>query len=97
MKRVGILFGMENTFPGALVDRINSFDIPEVKAEFVQLGGVKMAEPSRYAVIVDRISHDVPFYRAFLKNCALGGAYIINNPVWWSADDKFFNYALASK
>jgi hypothetical protein len=97
MKRIGILFGMENTFPGALVDRINSFDMPEVKAEFVQLGGVKMAEPSRYAVIVDRISHDVPFYRAWLKNCALDGAYIINNPFWWSADDKFFNYALASK
>jgi hypothetical protein len=97
MKRIGILFGMENTFPGALVDRINSFDMPEVTAEFVQLGGVKMAEPSRYAVIVDRISHDVPFYRAWLKNCALSGAYIINNPFWWSADDKFFNYALASK
>jgi hypothetical protein len=97
MKRIGILFGMENTFPGALVDRINSFDMPEVKAEFVQLGGVKMAEPSRYAVIVDRISHDVPFYRAWLKNCALSGTYIINNPFWWSADDKFFNYALASK
>jgi hypothetical protein len=97
MKTIGILFGMENTFPGALVDRINSFDIPEVKAEFVQLGGVKMAEPSRYAVIVDRISHDVPFYRAWLKNCALSGTYIINNPFWWSADDKFFNYALASK
>jgi hypothetical protein len=97
MKRIGVLFGMENTFPGALVDRINSFDMPEVKAEFVQLGGVRMAEPSRYAVIVDRISHDVPFYRAWLKNCALGGTYIINNPFWWSADDKFFNYSLASK
>jgi glutathione synthase/RimK-type ligase-like ATP-grasp enzyme len=97
MKKIGVLFGMENTFPGALVDRINSFGIPEVKAEFVQLGGVRMAEPSRYAVIVDRISHDVPFYRAWLKNCALGGSYIINNPFWWSADDKFFNYALAHK
>jgi hypothetical protein len=97
MKTIGVLFGMENTFPGALVDRINSFAIAEVKAEFVQLGGVKMAEAGRYAVIVDRISHDVPFYRAWLKNCALGGAYIINNPFWWSADDKFFNYALASK
>jgi hypothetical protein len=97
MKKIGVLFGMENTFPGALVDRINSFDMPEVRAEFVQLGGVKMAEPSRYHVIVDRISHDVPFYRAWLKNCALDGAYIINNPFWWSADDKFFNYALASK
>jgi hypothetical protein len=97
MKTIGILFGMENTFPGALVDRINSLNIPEVKAEFVQLGGVKMDEPSRYAVIVDRISHDVPFYRAWLKNCALSGTYIINNPFWWSADDKFFNYSLAAK
>jgi hypothetical protein len=97
MKKIGILFGMENTFPGALVERINGFDMPEVTAEFVQLGGVQMAEPSRYSVIVDRISHDVPFYRAWLKNCALDGAYIINNPFWWSADDKFFNYALASR
>lgn len=97
MKTIGVLFGMENTFPGALVDRINSFDMPEVSAQFVQVGGVRMAEPSRYAVIVDRISHDVPFYRAFLKNCALDGAYIINNPFWWSADDKFFNYALATR
>ena len=97
MKKIGILFGMENTFPGALVERINGFDMAEVTAEFVQLGGVMMAEPSRYAVIVDRISHDVPFYRAWLKNCALGGTYIINNPFWWSADDKFFNYALATR
>jgi hypothetical protein len=97
MKKIGILFGMENTFPGALVERINGFEMPEVTAEFVQLGGVRMAEPSRYAVIVDRISHDVPFYRAWLKNCALDGTYIINNPFWWSADDKFFNYALATR
>jgi hypothetical protein len=97
MKRIGILFGMENTFPPALVERINGFEMPEVTAEFVQLGAVRMAEPSRYAVIVDRISHDVPFYRAYLKNAALDGTYIINNPFWWSADDKFFNYALATK
>ena len=97
MKIIGVLFGMENTFPPALVDRINGFGLPDVSAEFVQLGGVRMAEPSRYAVIVDRISHDVPFYRAYLKNAALDGAYIINNPFWWSADDKFFNYSLATR
>ena len=56
-----------------------------------------MADPCGYAVIVDRISHDMPFYRAFLKNAALTGTQIINNPFWWSADDKFFNYALAKK
>jgi glutathione synthase/RimK-type ligase-like ATP-grasp enzyme len=97
MKRIGVLFGMENTFPGALVERINGLGVPDVEAEFVHVGAVRMAEPSGYDVIVDRISHDVPFYRAWLKNAALSGSRIINNPFWWSADDKFFNYALATK
>jgi hypothetical protein len=97
VKKIGVLFGMENTFPSALVDRINAMEIEGVRAEFVHVGGVQMAVPSGYAVIVDRISHDMPFYRAFLKNAVLTGTYVINNPFWWSADDKFFNYALASK
>ena len=97
MKRIGILFGMENTFPGALVERINSLGHDGIEAEFVEVGGVKMADPSRYAVIVDRISHDIPFYRGYLKNARLTGTAVINNPFWWSADDKFFNYALADK
>src|SRR5882724_309405 len=97
MKKIGVLFGMENTFPGALVEKINSMELEGIRAEFVHISTVKMAEPSGYAVIVDRISHDVPFYRAYLKNAALCGTQIINNPFWWSADDKFFNYALAEK
>ena len=97
MKKIGILFGQENTFPGALVEKVNSMGVDGISAEFVQVGGVEMAVPSGYAVIVDRISHDMPFYRAYLKNAALSGTQVINNPFWWSADDKFFNYALASK
>src|SRR5579872_222831 len=97
MKKIGILFGMENTFPPALVERINSMKVDGVTAEFLKTGGVKMAEPSGYKVIIDRISQDIPFYRAYLKNAALSGTYVINNPFWWTADDKFFNYALASK
>ena len=88
---------MENTFPSALVDRINSKRLPDVTAEHVRLGGIKMAEPSGYRVIIDRISQDIEFYRAYLKNAVLGGTIVINNPFWWTADDKFFNYALASK
>src|ERR1700744_1431000 len=94
VKKIGVLFGMENTFPGALVDRINAMEIDDIEAEFVHIGGVQMAAPSGYAVIVDRISHDIPFYRSFLKNAALTGTQIINNPFWGSADDKFFHYAL---
>jgi hypothetical protein len=97
MKKIGIIFGMENTFPPALVEKINGMKVDGVSAEAVKLGGVKMAEPCGYRVIVDRISQDIPFYRAFLKNAALTGTIVINNPFWWTADDKFFNYALASK
>jgi glutathione synthase/RimK-type ligase-like ATP-grasp enzyme len=68
-----------------------------VTAEHLKVGGVQMAEASGYAVIVDRISHDIPFYRSYLKNSVLTGTKVINNPFWWSADDKFFNYALAAK
>jgi glutathione synthase/RimK-type ligase-like ATP-grasp enzyme len=97
VKKIGVLFGQENTFPGALVAKINSMEIDGISAEFVEVGGVEMAKPCPYAVIVDRISHDVPFYRSYLKNAALTGTVVINNPFWWSADDKFFNYALAEK
>ena len=97
MKRIGVLFGMEESFPPALVDYINRMGIADVSAEFVNIGGIRMEEPHRYAVIVDSISHDIPFYRAYLKNAILSGTKVINNPFWWSADDKFFNYALAER
>ena len=97
MKKIGIIFGMENSFPPAVVEKINSMKVEGVTAEFVKLGGVKMAEPSGYRVIIDRISQDISFYRAYLKNAVLNGTVVINNPFWWTADDKFFNYALASK
>jgi hypothetical protein len=94
MKTIGILFGQERTFPHALVERIN--EIGEgAKAEPVQVGGVGLETPSRYDLVLDRISQDVPFYRAVLKKWVLDGTIVVNNPFWWSADDKFFNNVLA--
>ena len=97
MKRVGILVGREKTFPEALIKRINERSNGNVVADFIKLGGIRHDAPPKYDLVVDRISHEVPFYRATLKRMALEGAIIINNPFWWSADDKFFNYSLASK
>jgi glutathione synthase/RimK-type ligase-like ATP-grasp enzyme len=97
MPKIGIIYGTETTFPIALVDAINSKHIAGVVAEHVKIGSVRMAEPSGYRVIIDRVSHDIEFYRAYLKNAMLNGAIVINNPFWWSTDDKFFNGALASK
>jgi len=95
MKKIGILFGMEDTFPQAVIDKINSKGLKDIKAEAVKIDIVSQAEPTEYAVIIDRISQDVPFYRAYLKNAAISGTAVINNPFWWSADEKFFNNALA--
>jgi hypothetical protein len=97
MKKIGILFGVENSFPSALVEAINARNIEGIEAEFVSTGAVQFDKAPRYAVIVDRISHEVPFYRAFLKHAALNGTIVINNPFQASADDKFLNYTLAKK
>jgi hypothetical protein len=97
MKKIGILFGQENTFPQAFIDRINEKKVSGIMAEAVSIDMVQQAAPTDYAVIIDRISQDVPFYRAYLKNAAISGTAVINNPFWWSADEKFFNNALAEK
>jgi hypothetical protein len=98
MKKIGILFGMENTFPWAFVDKVNQLTGGKnIIAEAVKIDKVEQALPADYAVIIDRISQDVPFYRAYLKNAALCGTAVINNPFWWSADEKFFNNCLAVK
>ena len=97
MKKIGVLFGKERSFPEAFIERVNSKKIDGVMAEAVRIDKVMQGESSGYAVIFDRISQDVPFYRAYLKNAALCGTTVINNPFWWSADEKFFNNCLATK
>lgn len=97
MKKIGIIFGQENTFPFAMVERINEKKEANIVADVAKIGNVLQGEPLDYDVLVDRISQDVPFYRAMLKNAAICGTAVINNPFWWSADEKFFNNALALK
>jgi hypothetical protein len=97
MKKIGILHGKERSFPEAFVERINSKKIAGIKAEPVRIDKAMQGESSGYAVIIDRISQDVPFYRTWLKNAAVTGTAVINNPFWWSADDKYFNNCLMTK
>lgn len=97
MKKIGILHGKERSFPEAFVSRVNSKQVPGVVAEPVRIDKAMQGVPSGYAVIIDRISQDVPFYRTWLKNAAVTGTAVINNPFWWSADDKYFNNCLMTK
>ena len=95
--KIGIFAGMERAFPGTLIDRLNGTTIAgeRVVAELVKLGAVREAPPKQYDLIIDRISHEIYLYRIYCKVAALAGSYIINNPFWFSADDKFFGTSLA--
>jgi hypothetical protein len=95
-RRVGILFGMEDTFPWAFIDAVNARGEDEVEAAPVELSYLRDTDEARYDLIVDRISHEVPFYRTFLKCAAARGTRVVNNPFWWSADDKYFDNLVAA-
>ena len=96
--KIGLLCGREYSFPPAFIERVNQLGHSHgITAEMVKFGGTKMDEPSEYKVIVDRISHEVEYYRGALKHAVLHGAYVINNPFWWTADDKYFNYSVMHK
>jgi glutathione synthase/RimK-type ligase-like ATP-grasp enzyme len=97
MKKIGILHGKEVSFPEAFVARINAKNVKNIHAEPVLVDELMQGNPTPYAVMIDRISQDVPFYRAYLKNAALNGTAVLNNPFWWSADEKFFNNCLSTK
>jgi hypothetical protein len=96
--KIGLLVGREYSFPPAFIDCVNRRGAPHgISAEMAVFGGTRMDEPARYRVIVDRISHEVEYYRAAMKHAVLQGTYPINNPFWWTADDKYFNYSVMHK
>jgi glutathione synthase/RimK-type ligase-like ATP-grasp enzyme len=98
MKKIGIMHGRERTFPEAFIAAVNARSEKDgVCAEELSLGAVKVGEPIGFDVIVDRISHEVPFYQLVLKQAALEGCRVINNPFWKLADDKFLGTALVAK
>ena len=95
---IGLLCGREYSFPPAFIERVNQLGAAHgLNAGMVKFGGTKMDDAARYRVIVDRISHEVEYYRGALKHAVLNGTYVINNPFWWTADDKYFNYSVMSK
>src|SRR5437879_6706543 len=95
---IGLLVGRENTFPGPFIELVNEKGATDgITAELAVLGGTaELAEPY-HAVLIDRISHEVPYYRAHLKSAVLMGTTVINDPFWWEADEKFFECTLARK
>ena len=96
--RIGLFVGREWSFPPAFIEEVNSRVTQSgVIAEYVKVGGTMMNEPCPYRVIIDRISHEVPYYRSYLKNAAIQGVKLVNDPFMWTADDKFFGASLLDR
>lgn len=94
-KKIGLMVGREWSFPPAFVEAINASGA-DVQAEYVRLGTPAASVPPRYDVILDRISHDVPFYRSYLRHAAVHGTRVINNPFLLDVADRYFAATLAS-
>jgi len=54
-----------------------------VIAEACRISPLCQDIPADYDVILDRISHDVPFYRTYLEQAAASGLQGVNNPFRW--------------
>jgi hypothetical protein len=93
-RTIGLIVGREWSWPPAFIDEVHRRDVG-VSAEFVRLGAPTLDDLLRYDVVVDRISHEVPFYRSWLKHAQVRGVRVINSPLMWTADDKFFGATLA--
>jgi glutathione synthase/RimK-type ligase-like ATP-grasp enzyme len=90
------LVGRERAFPEAVLARLTQ-GAAAVTAEYLVLGGARMAEPAACAVILDRVSHAYPFYQSFLKNAALQGTRVVNDPFWQQASDVFVAVSVAHR
>lgn len=95
-KRIGLLIGREKDWPEAFITAVNS-NKANVTAELVKLAGTRLEDECPYAVIIDRMSHEIPYYRAYVKHAAVRGSYIINDPFVWSSDNRFLGATLAEK
>jgi len=94
--KIGLLVGMEDTFPAALLERLQDMG-DDVIAEMVTLGGTDFDEACPYDVILDRISHEVGYYRAYARHARLSGTRVINDPFLVGSDDRFFDASFARR
>src|SRR3989339_473216 len=90
MKKIGLLFGIGQSFSQSVIERINNKKIPNVTAELLKVGAVGIDDVIKYNVILDRVSNEVPFYLSMLKLASLRGVNVINSPFGDCIDDKFF-------
>jgi hypothetical protein len=90
MAKIGFLFGNEQNFSNAVINRINEQKLNNIIANPVTIGILTEDTPSDYAVILDRFAPAVPFYKTAMSFFEKNGTKIINSAN--SNIEEEFNY-----
>lgn len=95
-KRIGLFVGREQEWPNALMNTINDSSEP-ITAQLVEIGGTHANETCEFDLIIDRMSHEIPYYRAYLYYAVIQGCTVINNPFMWAADSRWLGQVILNK
>ncbi|MCE1247292.1 MAG: hypothetical protein LWY06_11665 [Firmicutes bacterium] len=93
---IGILAGSEGPFPISLINKINEMNVDGIRAEMCKVNETSLESKIPYKLIIDRISHAVPFFLHYAKKAMIDGTFVINNPFRFYSD-KFFGYCTAKE
>ena len=93
--KVGLLCGREYAFPPAFIDRVNTLGRPHLDH-----GGAREADRHDHRAVGLPGDRRPDFARGRVpprlpEARRADRTYVISNPFWWTADDKFFNCAVA--
>ena len=96
VRKIGLMVGREWSFPPAFIAEVNGRN-SGVTAEYVKLGTPGSTDKVEFDVIVDRISHAIPFYRSYVKHAARQGVKVINDPFALESHDRFAAAGIAAE
>ena len=92
------MVGREWSFPPAFIEEVNEARRGRHRRVREARRRHAWTSPVPYDVIIDRISHEVPYLPLATSSTRCSqGATVVNNPFMWTADDKFFGASLATK
>src|SRR2546423_13387867 len=84
MKKIGILFGQENSFPWAFIDRVNQkTGGGGIVAETGPIDKKIQSEPRGPDPLINRISHGVAVYPALFKKTPPTRSALVHNTLLW--------------
>ncbi|MGL4631533.1 MAG: ATP-grasp domain-containing protein [Leadbetterella sp.] len=94
MKKIGILFGSEDSFSLSLIDRLNQErSNHEFVLDVIRIDKVSHDISNPYDLIIDRISPKIPFYASYIRNAMVSGTAVINNPLMSLCTDAFYSFS----